>query len=498
MLHIEGGEQAQARCLLISTGAEYRKLGVAGCERFEGCGVYYAATPMEAQMCRGSEVVVVGGGNSAGQAAVYLAGQVGKVYLVIRGNDLYEHMSSYLADRIKDTPNIEVLLNSEVNAMHGDGFLSSVEIVNQKTGEVRTIQTPALFSFIGAVPRTDWLPEEIERDEKGFVLTGTALGPDRRWANGRNPFLLETSQPGVFAAGDVRSGSIKRVASAVGEGAMAVQFVHEFLKEIAVGTPAARADRRPKREPQAQPVGAGPIADDLPRTDLGTPHANTSAAGMRSEERGPHCLRPMQGPKSLKGPAVPRAQSALFFPPSVRGHRNPEGRLAGKPCLPEDRRIVGAVRSQVNIVAVHPLDEVITRLAPLAHERHAGEADVHVAHRQLRVSLGVRLEGKTNGRRHSTGGWPPSKPPAQPVRIRGTPNLADISNAARQGGTCLRDCARCVIAGRAPAGTTAFRSSPRHRPAGWAGACGSAACSSSSWTSSSVVCEKSPYQRPTA
>jgi thioredoxin reductase (NADPH) len=257
VLHIEGGEQVEARCLLIATGAEYRKLGVAGCERFEGCGVYYAATPMEAQMCRGSEVVVVGGGNSAGQAAVYLAGQVGKVCLVIRGDDLYEHMSSYLADRIKDTPNIEVLLNTEVRAMHGEGYLSSVDLVNRKTGEVRTIRTPALFSFIGAVPRTDWLPDEIERDEKGFILTGPALGLDRRRANGRSPFLLETSRPGVFAAGDVRSGSIKRVASAVGEGAMAVQFVHEFLREIAVGTPAARADRRPKREPQAQPVGAG-------------------------------------------------------------------------------------------------------------------------------------------------------------------------------------------------------------------------------------------------
>jgi thioredoxin reductase (NADPH) len=257
VLHIEGGEQAEARCLLIATGAEYRKLGVPGCERFEGCGVYYAATPMEAQMCRGSEVVVVGGGNSAGQAAVYLSGQVGKVYLVIRGDDLYEHMSSYLADRIKDAPNIEVLLNTEVRAMHGEGYLSSVDLVNRKTGEVRTIRTPALFSFIGAVPRTDWLPDEIERDEKGFILTGAALGLDRRRDNGRSPFLLETSQPGVFAAGDVRSGSIKRVASAVGEGAMAVQFVHEFLREMALGTPTAGIDRQPGREKQSQTVGAG-------------------------------------------------------------------------------------------------------------------------------------------------------------------------------------------------------------------------------------------------
>jgi thioredoxin reductase (NADPH) len=257
VLHIDGGEQVVARCLLIATGADYRMLGVEGCERFEGCGVYYAATPIEAQMCRGSEVVVVGGGNSAGQAAVFLASQVRKVYLVIRGDDLYEHMSSYLADRVKDTPNIEILLNSEIKAMHGDGYLSSVEIVNKKTGEVRTIQTPALFSFIGAVPRTEWLPEEIEKDEKGFVLTGPALGAACDRAEGRSPFLLETSHPGVFAAGDVRSGSIKRVASAVGEGSMAVQFVHEFLKESAGGSPPGRTDPPPGRETQPRPVGAG-------------------------------------------------------------------------------------------------------------------------------------------------------------------------------------------------------------------------------------------------
>jgi thioredoxin reductase (NADPH) len=174
--------------------------------------------------------VVVGGGNSAGQAAVFLSSQVGKVYLVVRGDSLYRDMSSYLARRIEDTPNIEVLLHTEVRRMHGENFLTSVELVNNKTGESRTLQTPAVFSFIGAVPRTDWLPKEIATDPKGFVCTGLGLLRSGNWRAKREPFLLETSQPGVFAAGDVRSGSIKRVASAVGEGSMAVQFVHEFLK----------------------------------------------------------------------------------------------------------------------------------------------------------------------------------------------------------------------------------------------------------------------------
>ena len=142
MLHLDGGETVTGKCLLIATGAEYRRLGVEGCEPLEGCGVYYAATPSEAQLCRGSEVVVVGGGNSAGQAAVYLAGQARKVYLVVRADDLYKNMSSYLAHRIEQTPNIELLLNTEVVRMRGDGHLSEVELVNKKTGEKRTIATP--------------------------------------------------------------------------------------------------------------------------------------------------------------------------------------------------------------------------------------------------------------------------------------------------------------------------------------------------------------------
>lgn len=230
VLHLKSGETVTARCVLIATGAHYRRLGVLRCESFEGRGVYYAATPLEAQMCRGSDVVVVGGGNSAGQAAVFLASQVRRVYLVVRADSLYKDMSSYLASRIEQTPTVTVLLNTEVKEMNGDSHLAEIKLVNNKTGEEKVIKTSALFSFIGASPRTDWLPVEIERDEKGFVKTGPQLTESKHWKSNRPPFLLETTHPGVFAAGDVRSGSVKRVASAVGEGAMAVQFVHEYMK----------------------------------------------------------------------------------------------------------------------------------------------------------------------------------------------------------------------------------------------------------------------------
>ena len=230
ILELEGGENIVAKCLLIATGAEYRRLEVEHCSRFEGAGVYYAATPNEAQMCRGSDVVLVGGGNSAGQAAVYLSQNVRKVFLLIRGDDPCKSMSSYLAHRIMNTPNIEILRCTEVIRMNGDGHLSSVEILNKTTGEKRTLATAALFSFIGATPRTDWLPSEIEKDEKHFVRTGIELGDLRHWTLKRQPFLLETSRPGVFAAGDVRSSSVKRVASAVGS--LAIQFVHEYLKTM--------------------------------------------------------------------------------------------------------------------------------------------------------------------------------------------------------------------------------------------------------------------------
>ena len=232
LVRLDGGETVTAKCLLIATGADYRRLGVAGADRFEGTGVYYAATLAEAHLCQGSQVVVVGGGNSAGQAAVFLSGHAHRVLILIRGDDLYKNMSSYLVRRIEQTPNIELLCNTTIRQMNGNGHLASVDIVHSETGEEQTVETPGVFSFIGADPRTSWLPQEIERDEKGFVRTGADLARSPYWSSGRQPLLLETSRPGVFAAGDVRSGSVKRVASAVGEGAMAVQFVHEHLRHM--------------------------------------------------------------------------------------------------------------------------------------------------------------------------------------------------------------------------------------------------------------------------
>jgi thioredoxin reductase (NADPH) len=227
VLRLENGEEVSARCILISAGASYRKLNIDGCERFEGSGVYYAATAVESQLCRSAQVVIVGGGNSAGQAAVYLSEHASKVLLLIRGDDLGKNMSHYLVRRIEQTPNIEVRRFTAISQMHGDKSLATVELICSQTGQSDTVPCPAVFVFIGAVPHTTWLPDAVQVDRNGFVKTGQQVAES--WPLHRQPFLLETSCPGIFAAGDVRLGSTKRVAFAVGEGAMAVQFVHEYL-----------------------------------------------------------------------------------------------------------------------------------------------------------------------------------------------------------------------------------------------------------------------------
>jgi thioredoxin reductase (NADPH) len=195
--------------------------------------VYYAATAIEAHQCAPDPVAVVGGGNSAGQAATFLADHVAHVYLVIREGELTANMSYYLADRIARNPVIEVLVAAEVRELRGDRVLEQLVVEDNRTGERRSLDARALFVFIGAEPHARWLGDEVALDERGFVRTGPSAagtGTSAHWRNlGRPPMLLETSRPGVFAAGDVRSGSVKRMAAAVGEGAMAVRMVHEYL-----------------------------------------------------------------------------------------------------------------------------------------------------------------------------------------------------------------------------------------------------------------------------
>ena len=230
VLELEGGERLRSRSVLIATGAQYRRLDAEGRERFEGAGVYYAALTVDPHLYEHSTVVVVGGGNSAGQAIMYLALRAEKVFVVIRGENLYKSMSSYLVHRIEQTPNVEVLRHTRVRRCEGATCLTAVELEDTETKSTRLIETPALFSFIGALPHTRWLPAGLERDEKGFIKTGRMVSDSPQWPlRDRKPLLMETSLPGVFAAGDVRAGSTKRCVAAVGEGGQAIECVHHFL-----------------------------------------------------------------------------------------------------------------------------------------------------------------------------------------------------------------------------------------------------------------------------
>jgi thioredoxin reductase (NADPH) len=230
-VHLEDGTVVNGRTLIVATGAQYRKLNVPDLERFEGLGVFYAATLVEAQMCTGDPVMIVGGGNSAGQAAIYMSQHASSCRLLIRGGDLGKSMSRYLVDEIERREEIEVMTHSEIVELGGESSLESAVVVDNRSGERAELPVTAAFVFIGASPNTSWLDECVATDEDGFVLTGAALGDDHREAfvDGDAPYFLETSQRGIFAVGDVRSGSVKRVASGAGEGAMAVQLVHHRL-----------------------------------------------------------------------------------------------------------------------------------------------------------------------------------------------------------------------------------------------------------------------------
>jgi thioredoxin reductase (NADPH) len=230
LVRLEDGSTIGARTVMIATGVRYRKLDVPTLERFEGVSVHYAATEIEAQMCVGDPVAVVGGGNSAAQATLFLSRHAARVRLIIRGDELTQDMSRYLADRIEREPNVDVMLHSEVRELRGDRILESIVVEDGRTGERRWIETRVLFVFIGAEPHVAWVGDEVALDPRGFVLTGMDAAQARAAAGTDHPPLpLETTNPGVFAAGDVRSGSTKRVASSVGEGAMAVRLIHEYL-----------------------------------------------------------------------------------------------------------------------------------------------------------------------------------------------------------------------------------------------------------------------------
>ncbi|MBS1692424.1 MAG: FAD-dependent oxidoreductase [Actinobacteria bacterium] len=232
------GGSIDCRAVILATGVSYRELDADGCNsrngedrNLTGRGVYYGAATYVASECADQQVYVVGGANSAGQAAMNLARKAAKVTLVVRGSDLAASMSYYLIQQIKATPNIEVMTNTEVCHAHGEKSLEKLVLVDNKSGETTEVDCAQLFIFIGAQPRTDWLPPEIARDARGFVISGPDLGSGSGWPLDRPPYHLETSVPGVFVAGDVRAESAKRVAAAVGEGSMAVMFVHRYLAE---------------------------------------------------------------------------------------------------------------------------------------------------------------------------------------------------------------------------------------------------------------------------
>jgi thioredoxin reductase (NADPH) len=236
LVKLADGNEISCHALLIATGVQWRNLDVPGMERLQGAGVYYGAGPAEAISCKDEDVYVVGGANSAGQAAMHFSKYARRVVMLVRGDSLASSMSQYLIDQIKQTSNIHVEFRTRIVEVHGKDRLEAISIRCGDSGQVEQAPASALYIFIGAVPRTEWLAGLVERDENGFILSGSDLVRNgqrpKGWTLGRDPGLLETNVPGVFVVGDVRRGSVKRVASGVGEGSIAVQFVHQYLANV--------------------------------------------------------------------------------------------------------------------------------------------------------------------------------------------------------------------------------------------------------------------------
>ncbi|MGC2333394.1 MAG: FAD-dependent oxidoreductase [Candidatus Acidiferrales bacterium] len=236
IVKLADGNEISCHALLIATGVQWRRLEAPGVDRLQGAGVYYGGGSTEALSCKGEIVYVIGGANSAGQAAMNFARYADRVVIVVRGSSLSSTMSQYLIDQVKETPNIQLWANASVREAHGETHLEEISFVCSDTNKIERVPASAMFIFIGALPRTDWLAGIVERDDRGFILTGPDLIREgqhpKGWALERDPFLLETNVPGIFAVGDVRHGSVKRVASGVGEGSVAVQFIHQYLSKV--------------------------------------------------------------------------------------------------------------------------------------------------------------------------------------------------------------------------------------------------------------------------
>ena len=236
IIKLADDSEISCHALMVATGVQWRRLEAPGVDRLQGAGVYYGGGSTEALSCKGEMVYIVGGANSAGQAAMNFSKYAERVVILVRGESLSSTMSQYLIDQIKQTPNIQLWTHASVAEVHGDTHLEEVSVLCTDTNKVERVPASSMFIFIGALPRTDWLGDAIQRDDRGFILTGPDLMADRQrpkgWTPDRDPFLLETNIPGIFAVGDVRHGSVKRVASGVGEGSVAVQFIHQYLSKV--------------------------------------------------------------------------------------------------------------------------------------------------------------------------------------------------------------------------------------------------------------------------